>query len=118
MQDIHPIYQNKFGVSFQWKRNIVQNLTKVQLVFRDTGLLLTKEELLLFSSNIQHTSDNKSLCSECIENTSCRALLVDSPAAQISFAFNLKELEDLKDLVEGTIFQMELDNYLGDICSL
>ncbi len=115
MQDILPIYQNSFGIAFQWKRNTVKSIMKVQLVFRDTGLLLSKEELTQFSKNIKYTRENSSLCSDCAENESCKALLIDSPAPQITFAVNLKELNGIHDLVEGTLFQMNLDNYLGSL---
>lgn len=115
MQDIHPIYHNSFGVAFQWKRNSVKDIMKVQIVFRDTGLLLSKEELDQFSKNIKYTKDNSTLCNDCAHNESCKALLVDSPAKQITFAMNAKELSALEDLVEGTLFQMNLDNYLGGL---
>ncbi|GAB5475250.1 MAG: hypothetical protein Mars2KO_33490 [Maribacter sp.] len=115
MKDIHPIYHNDFGFAFQWKGNLRHTVTKVQIVFRDTGLLLSKEELIRFSDNIKYTKENSSLCKNCAHNESCKALLVDSPAPQISFAMNAKELEAVQDLVEGTLFQMNLDNYLGGL---
>lgn len=115
MQDIHPIYHNNFGVAFQWKRNTVKDIMKVQVVFRDTGLLLTKEELLQFSKNIRFTRMHSSLCADCAENELCKALLVDSPASQITFAMNLEELDAVEDLVEGTLFQLDLDNYLNKV---
>lgn len=116
MQDIHPIYYNSFGVAFQWKVNSVKDIMKVQIVFRDTGLLLSKAELNQFSKNIKHTKDNGSLCADCAQNESCKALLIDSPAPQITFAVNAKELNEIQDLVEGTLFQMNLDNFLGGLC--
>ncbi len=117
MQDIHPIYHNKFGVSFHWKRNSVKEIMKVQIVFRDTGMLLSTEELTQFSKNIKYTKNNESLCSDCKQNDSCKALIVTSPAKQITFAMNAKELAAVEDLIEGTLFQMNLDTYLGGICN-
>jgi hypothetical protein len=113
MQDI---YNNEYGVSFQWKRNNAKDIMKVQIVFRDTGMLLSKEELVQFSKNIKYTVANKSLCNDCVNNDSCRALLIDFPAPQITFAVNIKELNGIQDLVEGTLFQLNLDNYLGGLC--
>ena len=115
MQDIYPIYHNAFGFAFLWKRNSVKDIMKVQIVFRDTGLLLSKEELNQFSKNIKYTKKNMPLCSDCTQNESCKALLVDSPTPQITFAMNAKELNAVEDLVEGTLFQMNLDNYLERI---
>ncbi len=114
MNDVNPIYYNTFGVAFQWKRNTVKNIRKVQLVFRDTGLLLSYQELTQFSKNIKCTRDSGSLCNDCAQNESCRALLLDSPSPQVSFAMNMKELDAIQDLVEGTLFQLNLDNYIKD----
>lgn len=116
MTDIHPIYHNRFGVAFQWKRNSVKDILKIQIVFRDTGLLLSQEELTQFSKNIKCTKDSSSLCVDCTQNESCKPLLVDSPAPQITFAMNAKELDAVQDLVEGTLFQLNLDNYLNAFC--
>ncbi|QLG46283.1 hypothetical protein [Costertonia aggregata] len=116
MKNINPIYHNPFGMAFQWKRTSVKDIKKVQLVFRDTGLLLSYNELSRFSKNIKHTMDNSPMCSECAQNESCKALFVDSPAPQVTFAMNVKELVAIQDLVEGTLFQLNLADYLGEIC--
>ncbi len=115
MQEINPIYNNIFGVAFQWKGSITKDIKKVQLVFRDTGLLLSHEELLQFSKNITFTKKNSPMCTDCTHNESCRALLVDSPAPQVTFALNAKELEAIEDLVKGTLFQLNLDSYLNSM---
>ena len=73
MQDIHLIYQNQFGIAFQWKRSKAKDIHKVQMVFRDTGLRLSRQELLQFSKNIKCTMDSESLCSDCANSESCRA---------------------------------------------
>lgn len=113
MVDMHLIYHNEFGVAFQWKKNSVKDILKIQIVFRDTGLLVSQEELTQFSKNIKRTKDSNSPCSECTQNECCKALLVDSPAPQVTFAMNAKELDAVQDLVEGTLFQLNLDNYLS-----
>jgi len=115
MSDINPIYHNNFGVAFQWKRNYAKDIKKIQVVFRDTGLLLSYEELYQFSKNIQYTKENSPMCKDCTNNESCKALLIDSPAPQVTFAMNVKELEGIQDLIEGTLFQLNLDNYLGRV---
>ncbi|WP_411029215.1 hypothetical protein [Spongiimicrobium sp. 3-5] len=115
MQDINPIYTNGFGVAFQWKRASLKDMKKIQIVFRDTGLLLSKKELIQFSKNIKCTKNNNSLCKDCASNESCRALLLETPAPQVTLAINQKELNAISDLVEGTLFQLDLDNLLGGL---
>ena len=116
MTDMNPIYYNQFGVAFQWRRNNIKDILKIQIVFRDTGLLLSKEELIQFSKNIKFTKENNMSCQDCMHNESCKALLVDSPAPQITFAMNTQELNAVDDLVTGTLFQMNLENYLDYLC--
>ncbi len=116
MQDINPIYHNPFGIAFQWKRSTTKDIKKIQMVFRDTGLLLSKHELVQFSKNIKCTMDNASLCTDCQQNEACRALLLNTPAPQVTLALSQKELDAMHDLVEGTLFQLNLDNFLGGLC--
>lgn len=116
MQDIHPIYHNSFGIAFQWKRSVIQDVKKIQMVFRDTGLLLSKEELISFSKKIKCTRDGSSLYTDCQQNEACKALLLDTPAPQVTLAVSHKELDAIHDLVEGTLFQLNLDQYLDGVC--
>ena len=116
MQDINPIYYNEFGIAFQWKRSTIKDLKKVQFVFRDTGLLLTKEELLQFQKSISCALKSSSQCEECRKSESCRSLLLDTPAPQVTLALSKSELTNIHDLVNGTLFQLNLDSYLSRIC--
>lgn len=118
MHDIDPIYYNHFGIAFKWKGNTVKTIEKVQMVFRDTGLLLSFEELVRFSQNIKCSikQGHQNLCKDCQHNDSCRSLLLDTPAPQVSLAISQKELYAIRDLVEGTLFQLNLNDFLGDIC--
>tara|TARA_R110002167_G_scaffold11308_13_gene50160 strand:+ start:2097 stop:2330 length:234 start_codon:yes stop_codon:yes gene_type:complete len=69
------------------------------------------EELRLFSRNIKRTFEHNSHCNECPQNQSCRTLLVDAPSPQITFALYPKELNALDDLVQGTLFNLNLNDY-------
>ena len=112
MQDIYPLYHNHFGISFQWKRETPKISNKVQMVFRDTGLFLTKKELLQFSKSVKCTMENSPLCQDCTKNKSCKALLLSTPAHQVSLAVSEEEIIAIHDLVEGTLFQLNLDALL------
>ena len=52
MREIEQIYHNNFGIAFYWKQNSQTILDKVQLVFKETGFYLSKEELNIFADNI------------------------------------------------------------------
>ncbi|VXB43596.1 hypothetical protein [Maribacter litoralis] len=117
MNDIHPIYQNDFGIAFQWKRDKPSESNKVQVIFRDIGLLLTSSELRYFSKCIANTVENGKghLCSDCKSKETCRSLLLNSPAHQISFAVSYQEAIEIRDLINGTMFRLELDSFFGEL---
>ncbi|MBU2900731.1 hypothetical protein [Maribacter dokdonensis] len=117
MNDIKPIYQNDFGIAFQWKRDKPSESNKVQVIFRDIGLLLTTSELRYFSKCIAHTIENGkgNLCGDCKSKESCRSLLLNSPAHQITFAVSYQEAIEIRDLINGTMFRLELDSFFGEL---
>ncbi|WP_324024881.1 hypothetical protein QSV08_16870 [Maribacter sp. BPC-D8] len=117
MNDIHPIYQNDFGIAFQWKREKPNEANKVQVIFRDIGLLLTKSELRHFSKCIADTVENgkDTICGDCKTKDSCRSLLLNTPAHQITFAVSYQEAIEVRDLINGTMFKLELDSYFGEL---
>ncbi|WP_291871501.1 DUF6686 family protein [Maribacter sp.] len=118
MEDINPIYSNEFGMAFQWKEKTLKDISKIQLVFKDTGLFITRQELMKFSKNVMNSVESNYLeCKDCTQKDSCRKLLLNTPAYQVTFALDTMELFAMKDLVEGTIFQLDLGNYLDSICS-
>lgn len=111
MENINTIYYNNFGIAFQWKRCAVKDFKKIQLVFRNTGLFLTEDELIHFSKNIKDAFYNPALC-YCKENTSCKSLLLQTPNTQTTFAMSYNELQSIADLVDNTIFYIGLNNFL------
>ena len=74
MNEISPIYQNDFGIAFQWKQDKTQKTNKVQLIFRDIGLLLTP-----------------------------------------TFAVSFQEVVEIKDLIKGTLFKLQLDSFFDEM---
>lgn len=117
MNDINPIYQNDFGIAFQWKKEKPSQSKKVQVIFRDIGLLLTSGELRHFSKCIAETleSGKDHLCNDCKVKGSCRSLLLNTPAHQISFAVSYQEAVEIRDLINGTMFRLELDSFFGEL---
>ena len=110
--DIQPIYQNNLGIAFRWKSPAVNDITKIQIVFRDTGLLIDKAELKQFLRNIRYTKESGTLCADCINHASCKVLLVQSPSPKITFAMNVEELKALTNLVERTLFYLSLEDLI------
>ena len=115
MKEIEQIYFNEFGVAFHWKKEQKVLKSKVQLVFKETGFYLSKEELTIFAGNIDLTCNELS-CNTCEFQRKCHKFLLKTPLQQIDLAVSVDELMQIKDLVEGTIFQIQLKDYLDDVC--
>jgi len=115
MKEIEQIYYNDFGVAFHWKKEKQVLKGKVQLVFKETGFYLSKEELNVFADNIDATCHEMN-CNGCKFQRKCHKFLLKTPLQQIDLAVSSDELLQIKDLVEGTIFQIQLNDYLDDVC--
>ena len=116
-QDIYPIYHNSYGIAFQWKRDISRNnFNKIQLVFRNTGFYLTVEDIESFANNIKNAKQCGD-CKCCGDTISGNNILLRTPSDKIDLAVDKKELGLIEDLIEGTLFQIKLDNYLNGLCN-
>lgn len=116
MQDIYKIYNNEIGIAFQWERDILSgNTDSYQLAFRNTGFYLDKKELQHFSNCIAEAKANRS-CNGCQRNKYCKNILLRTPSEKIDLAIDREELSQIEDLVSGTLFQIELQEYLDKLC--
>ncbi|HEX8577709.1 MAG TPA: hypothetical protein VF677_15590 [Flavobacterium sp.] len=112
MEGIATVYDNDFGMAFYWKKGNRVMRDKVQLVFKETGLHLNLEELCQFQTLIGQSYNENLGCAQCEMKYQCHKFLLKTPCPQIDFAVSMKELNAIKDLVEGTLFKINLDDYV------
>lgn len=112
MQEIKHIYHNNLGTAFYWRKDNDIMLDKVQLVFREMGFYFTQQELQLFKGCIEESYIQNSCCDDCELKKKCQRFLLKTPCSQIDLAVSMEELNAVKDLVEGTLFKINLDHYL------
>lgn len=112
MNDVLKIYENEIGLSFQWSYT---NTFLTQVIFRDTGFHLTVQEIEFFLEQVSE-SRMKSACHTCQYRDSCRSLLLKTPSEKVSLAVSIKELNEIEDLLKGTLFQLNLNGYLNEVC--
>ncbi|CAM1359468.1 conserved hypothetical protein [Tenacibaculum sediminilitoris] len=112
MESITKIYDNKIGISFQWKEN-KSNL--IQIIFRDTGFHLQEREIEEFLEKVADSKQREN-CDTCIKGKHCKSILLQTPSNKISLAVSLIELGQIDDLLRGTLFQLRMNNYLKNIC--
>ena len=112
MQEIKQIYHNHLGTAFYWRKDNGLVLDKIQLVFREMGFYFTSHELQLFKRCIEDSYNQNKCCGDCELKNKCQKFLLKTPCSQIDLAVSMKELDAVKDLVEGTLFKINVDNYL------
>ncbi|WP_108804743.1 MULTISPECIES: hypothetical protein [unclassified Aquimarina] len=112
MSAIDRIYSNKIGISFFWRKQKSGDSPKIQLVFRDIGFLLTLNELKDFSESCRLTEQSQ-CCNQC--NHHCRSLLLRTPSDKIDLAISKDELEQIQELINGTVFRVELQKWVTNI---
>ena len=112
MNDIYKLYHNDFGIAFKWKDGHLKDTKKIQLIFRNAGLSITKRQLNQLLECTYDILENTDLCDDCKSNDSCKAILLETPTPMISFAMSYIEIKNMKDLLKGTLFQIEMDTLL------
>jgi len=113
MQEMKQIYYNDSGTSFFWRKENDLFMDKVQLIFRETGFYFSRHELKLFLCCIEESYLLNNCCDDCSLKNNCHKFLLKTPCSQIDLAVSMQELIGVKDLVEGTLFKITLDEYLN-----
>jgi hypothetical protein len=112
MKEIKKIYYNDSGTSFYWRKQNEVVIDKVQLIFRETGFYFSKFELEQFKRCIEESITLNKCCDDCSLKNEYDKFLLKTPCIQIDLAVSMQELTAVKDLVEGTLFKINLDAYL------
>lgn len=106
------IYCNDAGTSFFWRKENELQTDKVQLIFRETGFYFSRQELKVFQSCIDESYHLNKSCEECQLKNDSYKFLLKTPCSPIDLAVSMKELNAIKDLVESTLFKINLNDYL------
>ncbi|MEC5165869.1 hypothetical protein RCH18_001602 [Flavobacterium sp. PL11] len=112
MEQIKQLHYNDIGTSFYWRKDGLILYDRVQLIFRKTGFYFSKEELQFFSNCIEESFLLNKDCATCDLKKYCHQFLLKTPFLQIDLAVTMHELDQAKDLIEGTLFKIKLDEYL------
>lgn len=106
------IYNNDAGTSFFWINDGKVLTNKVQLIFREIGFYFNQQELHLFRDCINESYHLNKCCDDCELRNSCHKFLLKTPCSQIDLAVSMPELKCIKDLVEGVLFKISLNEYI------
>lgn len=115
MNEVNYIKRNPIGMTYKVNPNYSVDFDKIHLVFNNTGLKFDDEELLEFKQCIDDAFNTPSMCQNNCNSNSCKSILLKTPFENVVFAVSLNDLNHLKDLIDGTFFELSLDNYLAHI---
>lgn len=115
MRQIEQIYVNETGMAFFWRQQDTLISDKVQLVFKETGFYFSHDELREFMLLIEDSCIRNTACESCAMKNKCHKFLLKTPVSQIDLAVSMKELEGIRDLVEGTLFKIDLHDFIFGI---
>ncbi|MFL9829834.1 hypothetical protein ACSV4D_10610 [Flavobacterium sp. ARAG 55.4] len=112
MEQIEQIYLNSLGIAFYWEKKEGAIPNRIQLIFKEIGLFFTVSELKDFNYLIDESIAKNTCCENCNLNSTCRYLL-KTPLYPLDLSVSMNELKDIKDLVNGTLFRIQMDEYLN-----
>ncbi|MEL1241581.1 hypothetical protein [Flavobacterium flavipallidum] len=112
MEQIHQIYLNSIGIAFYWEKKEGIIPERVQLIIKEIGLFFNLNELKDFNFLIIESINKNSCCEDCtLKNWNCKFLL-KTPLYPLDLSVSISELKQIQDLINGTIFKIEMEKYL------
>ena len=115
MKDIEQIYRNDFGISFYWKEGNEIISDKIQLLFKQMGFYFSVEELNEFHDLIEDCiTDQNDYDTRGVKRAFDKFLL-KTPYVAIDLEISPIELNSIKDLVDGSLFRLHLNEYIHGI---
>ncbi len=110
--DIDIIYNNSIGVSFKENDHYEDVYSRrYQLVINKIGFCYTLKKILEFKNCLTYSIQNN----KCSCGSQLTHYMVYTPNNEITLSMNQKEVLLAKDLIEGTIHGITLDNYIENI---
>jgi len=112
MEQIHQIYLNNIGIAFYWEKKEGSIPGRIQIILKEIGLFFSLSELKDFNYLIDESIAKNSCCKDCaLKNANCKFLL-KTPLYPLDLSVSMNELKEIKDLVNGTLFKIEMEIYL------
>lgn len=112
----NTLYSNKIGIAFQWQKttNCRRNSNTINVLFNNMGFRFDIIELKVFLQDIEFSLSKPIECKG--DNPKdCQSMILETPLSQLSLAMSYNELLLMKDLVAGTLFELELASILNKI---
>jgi len=115
MHFLDPIYNNNTGVAFALKSNLYSDepYLKIQLQLGDIAILMNFNEMESFLKTIRYLK-TKCKCSNCNEGCSYKVIKCETAYTEIKIKATPTILNGLEELIQGVLFESQLNNLLED----
>ncbi|WP_435261240.1 hypothetical protein [Tenacibaculum sp. nBUS_03] len=114
---IDKIHSNKIGIAF-FDKSEIENIDfeqDIYLLFNNTILIFNIFELEIFFQDVINTMNNVSESSKGKHSKYYKCIILETPLHQLRLVSSYNDLQLLKDLIKGTLFQIELSGILKEI---
>lgn len=112
MKDIEQIYRNDFGISFYWKEGNEIVSDKIQLLFKQMGFYFSIQELNEFHDLIENCVTDQNDADRYSTKRVFDKFLLKTPYVALDLEISPIELNSIKDLVDGSLFRLNLNEYI------
>ncbi|MBS7256481.1 hypothetical protein [Flavobacterium branchiicola] len=112
MKDIEQIYRNDFGISFYWKDGNEIVSDKIQLLFKQMGFYFSVQELNEFHNLIEDCVTDHNDYNTISVKRAVDKFLLKTPYVALDLEISPSELNSIKDLVDGSLFRLHLNEYI------
>jgi len=113
MHFLEPIYQNNTGAAYALKSSIDDPFSKIQLQLGDIAILMDMCEVESFLTVVKSAQKGCN-CANCEQEGAYKIIKCDTAYAEVKFKATPRVIEDLEDLVNGIIFEVQVNRLLGD----
>ncbi|WP_431243251.1 hypothetical protein ACQ9BO_00640 [Flavobacterium sp. P21] len=112
MKDIEQIYRNDFGISFYWKEGNEIVSDKIQLLFKQMGFYFSIQELNEFHDLIEDCVTDHNDSDRYSTKRVFDKFLLKTPYVALDLEISPIELNSIRDLVDGSLFRLNLNEYI------
>ncbi len=112
MHYLKPVYHNSIGTTYIITSDLEENnFQKIQLQLAELAILLSIQELKHLLKIID-TSRKGCECKGCGKKYCFKLIKCDTTFAQIHFKTTAKNVNGLEELIQGTLFELAMEDLL------
>ncbi|MGY5353416.1 hypothetical protein [Wenyingzhuangia sp. IMCC45467] len=111
MRTINTIYENILGITYELINE--QQLSIVVLEIRSVSFMINHNELATFIKSMEQIIDYHKECT-CPKDLKNKMVVYQAEETEIRMKLSHNELHQLKDLLKGTKFKLEMDEILSN----